>query len=68
MESSLFPYSVREIFNTNGKVPIQISVDGYEFDHTLLPSKNGHYFVYNEFIRRAVQKELGDTLHIIIVN
>jgi hypothetical protein len=61
-----FPYSVREIFNTNGKVPIQISVDGHEFDHTLLPSKNGHYFVYNEFIRRALQKELGDTLHIIL--
>ncbi|WP_342479590.1 YdeI/OmpD-associated family protein [Paenibacillus sp. FSL F4-0097] len=61
-----FPYSVREIFNTNGKVPIQISVDGYEFDHTLLPSKNGHYFVYNEFIRRALHKELGDTLHIIL--
>ncbi|RUT40462.1 DUF1905 domain-containing protein [Paenibacillus anaericanus] len=61
-----FPYSVREIFNTNGKVSIQILVDGHEFDHTLLPSKNGHYFVYNEFIRRAVQKELGDTLHVTL--
>ncbi|NUU61604.1 DUF1905 domain-containing protein [Paenibacillus agri] len=59
-----FPYSVSEIFNTNGKVPVQIFVDGHEFDHTLLPSKNGHYFVYNEFIRRAVQKELGDRLHV----
>lgn len=61
-----FPYSVRELFNTNGKVPIQISIDGHEFDHTLLPSKNGHYFVYNEFIRRAVHKELGDKLHVIL--
>ncbi|QQZ62772.1 DUF1905 domain-containing protein [Paenibacillus sonchi] len=61
-----FPYTVRELFNTNGKVSIQISVDGHEFDHTLLPSKNGHYFVYNEFIRRAVQKELGDRLHVIL--
>lgn len=61
-----FPYSVREIFNTNGKVSIQILVDGHEFDHTLLPSKNGHYFVYNEFIRRAVQKELGETLHVTL--
>ncbi|MFC3750303.1 DUF1905 domain-containing protein [Paenibacillus sp. GCM10012306] len=59
-----FPFSVSELFNTNGKVPIQIFVDGHEFDHTLLPSKNGHYFVYNEFIRRAVQKELGDRLHV----
>jgi Domain of unknown function (DUF1905). len=61
-----FPYSVKELFNTNGKVSIQISVDGHEFDHTLLPSKNGHYFVYNEFIRRAVQKELGDKLHVTL--
>ncbi|WP_410768707.1 DUF1905 domain-containing protein [Fontibacillus sp. BL9] len=61
-----FPYSVKEIFNTNGRVPIQIIVDGHEFDHTLLPSKNGHYFVYNEFIRRAVHKELGDKLRVIL--
>lgn len=61
-----FPYSVKEIFSTNGKVPVQIIVDGHEFDHTLLPSKNGHYLVYNEFIRRAVHKELGDTLHVIL--
>lgn len=61
-----FPYSVGELFNTNGKVAVQISVDGYEFEHTLLPSKNGHYLVYNEHIRRAVHKQLGDTLHIIL--
>jgi len=61
-----FPYSVKEIFNTNGRVTVQIIVDGHEFDHTLLPSKNGHYFVYNEFILRAVHKELGDQLHVIL--
>ncbi|WP_040949015.1 YdeI/OmpD-associated family protein [Gorillibacterium massiliense] len=61
-----FPYSVRETFNTNGKVSVQITVDGHEFEHTLLPSKNGHYFVYNEFIRRDVHKELGDKLHVIL--
>ncbi|AIQ18592.1 hypothetical protein H70357_19220 [Paenibacillus sp. FSL H7-0357] len=61
-----FPYSVREVFDTNGKVSVQITVDGHEFDHTLLPSKNGHYFVYNEFIRRAVHKELGDKIHVTL--
>lgn len=61
-----FPYSASEAFGTNGKVPVQISVDGHEFDHTLLPSKNGHYLVYNEFIRRAVHKELGDNLHVML--
>ncbi|MEO3944817.1 YdeI/OmpD-associated family protein [Gorillibacterium sp. CAU 1737] len=61
-----FPYSAKEVFHTNGRVPVQIVVDGHEFDHTLLPSKNGHYLVYNEFIRRAVPKELGDQLHVVL--
>jgi hypothetical protein len=61
-----FPYSVKDIFNTNGNVPVRINVDGHEFDHTLLPSRNGHYLVYNEFIRRVVQKKPGDSVHIIL--
>lgn len=61
-----FPYSVQEAFHTNGRIPIHITVDGHGFEHTLLPSKNGHYFVYNEFIRRAVHKELGDKLQVTL--
>jgi hypothetical protein len=61
-----FPYSAQEIFNTNGNVPVRITVDGHEFEHTLLPSRNGHYLVYNEFIRRVLQKKLGDSVHIIL--
>ena len=61
-----FPYSVKDIFNTNGNVPVRITVDGHEFDHTLLPSRNGHYLVYNEFIRRASQKKLGDSVHVTL--
>lgn len=61
-----FPYSVKDIFNTNGKVPVRITVDGHEFEHTLLPSRNGHYLVYNQFIRRALQKKLGDSVHVIL--
>lgn len=61
-----FPYSVKDIFNTNGKVSVSVTIDGHEFEHTLLPSKNGHYFVYNEFIRRVLQKKLGDSVHITL--
>ncbi|MNB86883.1 hypothetical protein D3C75_338420 [compost metagenome] len=61
-----FPYSVQECFSTSGKVPVHITVDGHKFEHTLLPSKNGHYLVYNEFIRREVRKEIGDQLHVIL--
>jgi len=62
-----FPYPAREHFGTNGNVPVRITVDGHEFEHMLLPSKNGHYMVYNEFIKRAVGKEIGDTLHVTLM-
>lgn len=61
-----FPYPAGETFGTNGKVPIHLTVDSYDFEHTLLPSKNGHYFVYNELMRRAVGKELGASVHVLL--
>jgi hypothetical protein len=61
-----FPQPAVESFGTNGKVPVHVTVDGHTFQHTLLPSKNGHYFVYNEMIRRTVGKELGDFVHVVL--
>lgn len=61
-----FPESVEECFGTRGKIPVKITVDGHPFDQMLLGSRNGHYFVYNEFIRRAVGKDLGDTLRVTL--
>lgn len=61
-----FPYSAMEKFGSNGNIPVIITVDGHDFEHTLLPSKNGHYLVYNEFIRRTVGKNLGDSVHVTV--
>lgn len=61
-----FPGSAEECFDTKGKVPVKITVDGHPFDHMLLSSRNGHYLVYNEFIRRAVGKELGEYVHVTL--
>ncbi len=41
-------------------------MDGHPFQHTLLGSRNGHYLVYNEFICRAVGKEMGDSVHVAL--
>jgi hypothetical protein len=57
-----FPHPPMEHFGTNGRVNVRVWVDGHEFDSTLLPSRNGHYFVYNAFIRKAVGKRLGDAV------
>lgn len=61
-----FPYSALEELGSKGNIPVCITVDGHSFDHTLLPSKNGHYLVYNEFIRQAVGKEIGGTVHVTL--
>ncbi|MCL1859024.1 MAG: YdeI/OmpD-associated family protein [Oscillospiraceae bacterium] len=61
-----FPYSASEHFGSKGNIPVCVTVDGHKFDHTLLPSKNGHYLVYNEFIKRAVNKEIGDIVHVTL--
>ena len=61
-----FPESAVECFGSKGNIPVKITVDGHPFDHTLLSSRNGHYLVYNEFIRRAVGKDMGDILHVTL--
>ena len=61
-----FPYSTLEHFGSKGNIPVCITVDGHSFDHMLLPSKNGHYLVYNEFIKRAVGKNLGDSVYVTL--
>ena len=61
-----FPESAEECFGAKGNIPVKITVDGHSFEHTLLGSRNGHYLVYNEFIRRAVGKVLGEVVHITL--
>jgi hypothetical protein len=61
-----FPESALDCFGSKGNIPVKITVDGHPFDHTLLGSRNGHYLVYNEFIRRAVGKEMGDIIHVTL--
>jgi hypothetical protein len=61
-----FPYSAAEHFGSKGNIPVSITVDGHEFEHMLLPSKNGHYLVYNEFIKRAVGKKIGESVYVTL--
>lgn len=61
-----FPYSALEHFGSKGNIPVCVTVDGHAFDHMLLPSKNGHYLVYNEFIKQAVGKDIGDSVSVTL--
>jgi len=59
-----FPHPAPEHFGTNGRVNVRACVDGHEFDGTLLPSRNGHYLVYNAAMKKAVGKKLGDRVQV----
>lgn len=61
-----FPHPAPEHFATNGRVNVRAVVDGHEFDGVLLPSRNGHYLVYNSAMKKAVGKKLGDTVQVML--
>jgi uncharacterized protein YdeI (YjbR/CyaY-like superfamily) len=45
---------------------VQAIIDGHPFSGPLLPSKNGHYMVYNKTIKSIYKKEIGDSIHVVL--
>lgn len=68
MEWTVFyiPFSVEEEYGTKSRFNVQATIDGHIFSGTLLPSRNGHYMVYNKAIKSACKKEVGDSIHVIL--
>ncbi len=56
------PFSVQELYGTNGRINVKGSVDGHPFTGILLPSRNGHYLVFNRELRTQCEKHCGDTV------
>lgn len=68
MEWTVFfiPFSVEEEYGTKGRFNVKAIIDGHFFSGTLLPSKNGHYMVYNKEVKSICKKEIGDSIHVIL--
>lgn len=60
------PFDVYEVYKTKGRLKVKVKIDNHQFKGTLLPSKNGHYFVYNNKIKEVCKKDLGDLVHVIV--
>lgn len=60
------PFSVKDLYNTDGRINVKGKIDGHVYKGTLLPSRNGHYMVYNKDLRKVINKELNDSIHIIM--
>jgi len=60
------PFSVEQQYGTSGRLKVKARIDGHEFDGTLLPSRSGHYMVCNKRIRDRCNKDVGDSVHVIL--
>lgn len=62
----IVPFNVEKTFGTKSRVEVKISVDGYETRSTLLPSKNGHYFVFNKELASNIKKDIDDSVYVVL--
>jgi ribosomal protein L11 len=60
------PFSVPDIYGTNGRLNVKTIIDGHAFKGTLLPSKNGHYLAFNKEMKEACKKNIGDSVHVVL--
>ena len=60
------PFSVLELYGTPGRFKVKGTVDGHLFNGTLLPSRNGHYLVYNQAMRSGSKKKVSDAVHVVV--
>ena len=59
----VIPFSVPEVFGTKGRVPVQVTFDGYPYQGSLTPLGDGHHALHVlKQIRKAVDKTIGDTV------
>jgi hypothetical protein len=58
------PFSVSAAFGTNSRVNVKAVINGHPFSGVLLPSRNGHYLAFNQAMKAATGKALGDTVHV----
>lgn len=60
------PFSVPDLYGTNGRLEVKAVIDGHPFLGTLLPSRNGHYLAFNQAMKSACKKKLGDSVHVVM--
>ena len=61
------PFSVPEVYGTKGRVPVQVTFDGYPYQGSITPLGDGHHALHVlKQIRKAVDKTIGDTVRVTL--
>ncbi|MCU0372473.1 MAG: YdeI/OmpD-associated family protein [Ignavibacteria bacterium] len=63
-----FPYSVKEIFKTGGRIPVKAKFDGEPYSGSLAPmgKELGHILILVKAIRNKIGKKEGDSVRVEI--
>lgn len=63
-----FPYNVEEEFGAKGQVKVKVTFDGYEYQGSLVKMGHPcHCVGITKKIRSEINKQPGDTVHIVLV-
>lgn len=61
----VIPFSVPEVYGTKGRVPVQVTFDGYPYQGSITPLGDGYHALHVlKQIRKAVGKTIGDTVRV----
>lgn len=61
------PFSVPDVYGTRGRVPVQVTFDGYPYQGSITPLGDGHHALHVlKQIRKAVGKTIGDTVRVTL--
>ena len=63
----VIPFSVPEVYGTKGRVPVQVTFDGYPYQGSITPLGDGYHALHVlKQIRKAVDKTIGDTVRVTL--
>jgi len=62
-----FPYYVYKVFGTKGRIKVKATFDGVEYRGSLAPmGMEFHLLGINKEIRKAINKNIGDKVNVVI--
>lgn len=63
-----FPYDVQKEFGVRGRVKVKVTFDNYEYRGSLVKmGHNCHLIGMTKEVRKAIWKNPGDTVHVILI-
>jgi citrate lyase gamma subunit len=60
------PFDVKEVFGTKARVAVKGTFDSNEYRRTIQPMTGGHVIGVSAEMRKALDKNTGDTIHVVM--